>query len=100
MAENCLNDRFLKEFKIKPCRVKLDDVCFKKIRMTCSVTDEKNVKVYSNLKQTGMNTFSIKIHSKRSNEVNENEIRPAKKGKFSDSTMDAQQNNPFVRDHG
>lgn len=85
MAENRLNSRLLKESKVKPCRVQLKNDSFSKIRMACSATDEKNVKLICDLKQTGMNSFTIKINSKHFKEDKENKTPPSKKVKFSDS---------------
>lgn len=84
MAANRLEKRLLKQFNIKPCRVHVESVNFSQIKMACSATDEKNNKLICDLKQTGMNSFILKIKSKRFNEDKENQIPPSKKVKFSD----------------
>lgn len=87
MAENNSNDRFLKEFNIKPCRVRLDRGNFSKIRMTCKATSsEKHVKLICDMKQTGINTILIKVATKRPINEELDEIHPAKKANLSEST--------------
>lgn len=88
MTENCLYKRLLKQFNIKSCRVQLENLSFSKIRMACSATDEKNVKFICDVKQTGMNSFTIKVNAKQFNEDKENEIPSSKKVKFSGSVIE------------
>lgn len=55
-------ERFLKEFNIKPCKVKVTNMNFSKIGISCSATSsEPNVQLSCDLKQKNANTFSLKI---------------------------------------
>lgn len=79
-----LNEKLLNEFNIKPCKIKLDNVCLKKIGISCTITDEKNKTLKCALKQTDLNSFSVKIISNSFELMNEDaENRSSKKAKFS-----------------
>lgn len=102
MAANHTNNRLLKQINIKPCCVRLENCNFSKIRMACSATsNEKSVELICSLKQTGIDSFAIKIHSKRFNEENMDDefIRTSKRVKFSDC-VDVQHVNSYVNNHG
>lgn len=66
------NDYWLKEFQIKPCAVNLSRTTFSKIGITCSAySSESIVKLVCHLKQEDVNTFSLRIKHKRSDDSDE-----------------------------
>lgn len=85
MKRNQSNDQILRENGIKPCSIKIDNMLFSRIKMTCTVTSsEKNEKLKCCLRQEDdINTFSLKIKRKLCNDTI-NEIPPLKRVKFND----------------
>lgn len=59
-----LLQELIRKFEIKPCKVVLSNGHFSKIKMGCTVSDENRKTIPCVLRQTGLNTFSIKIKTK------------------------------------
>lgn len=81
-------DEYLKEFNLKKCSVILPKLTFSKIRIVCTAISSTGEKLFSDLKQTDMNTFSLKIKRKKYDNFNEEDgdsdvLHPRKKSKYS-----------------
>lgn len=78
------NAEILEKFKIKPCRVLLENNSFSKMNIRCTAkSSEKNVELICSLKQEHMNTFSLRIKRKLC-ENNENHIQQPKRVKLNE----------------
>lgn len=94
MDSNKINEDILKTFGIEKCSVNLKKTNFSKIRMKCvAESTEKNVKLLCDLKQVDINTFSIKITRKLTDDIDvDQETFPKKQVKFSTSSSVQQLN--------
>lgn len=59
--------------KIKPCSVILTPTKFCKIRIGCSIVDEKGERLNFNLTQKEINSFRIQLKRKKPDEVDSTE---------------------------
>lgn len=94
MDSNKINEDILKTFGIEQCSVNLNKTNFSKIRMKCvAESTEKNVKLLCDLKQVDINTFSIKITRKLTDDIDvDQETTPKEQVKFSISSSVQQPN--------
>lgn len=81
------NEKILKKFGIKPCRVKLDKF-FSVIRIKCSAeSSEENENLTCDEKQTNSHTFCVQIKRKMIENSSAKSSIPRKRVKFNETKI-------------